>query len=43
MIYLALACFLLSVVWLAYVLVVLRPKAQKWHDWQVNRKYKGAK
>jgi hypothetical protein len=38
--YIAGGLFLLSLVWLAYVIVVLRPRAQAWHNYQVMRKYR---
>lgn len=40
MFYIALGCFLLAVGWLLWVLVVLRPKGQAWHNRQVLRKYR---
>jgi len=40
MFYIALGCFVVSVLWLAYVLVVLRPRGQAWYNRQVLRKYR---
>jgi hypothetical protein len=38
--YVALAIFLMSLAWLAYVIFVLRPRSQAWHNRQVLRKYR---
>ena len=40
MFYIALGCFVVSVLWLAYVFFVMRPRAETWHSRQVLRKYR---